>query len=142
MIRNSRISLLAAVAVFCLLLLMPPAASAEESEEEADEEQRTRHVVDTSTDRTPSRTSFPKYPRIARRDRIEGEATVCFRIDPLGRIRSARIRDASHAIFKRPAMRAIRESSFQPLAPNEVLDSGKTCRTYRFRLEPVLVASQ
>ena len=138
MIRNSRIVLAAAVAVFCLLLLMPPAASAEE----ADEELRTRHVIDTSTDRTPLRTSFPRYPRIARRDRIEGEATVCFRIDLHGRIRSARIRDASHAIFKRPAMRAIRESSFEPLAPNEVLENGKTCRTYRFRLEPVLVASQ
>lgn len=106
----------------------------------ADEASKT-HIVDTSTDRTPAKTAFPKYPRIARRDRIEGEATVCFRIDVRGRIRSARVREATHPIFKRPALRAIRASSFEPLAPDEVLDTSRTCRTYRFRLEPVLAAN-
>lgn len=101
---------------------------------------RTTHIIDTLTDRTPLKTTFPKYPRIARRDRIEGDATVCFIIDQRGRIRSARVREASHRIFKRPALRAIRNSAFEPLKPNDILDTARTCRTYRFRLEPILVA--
>lgn len=118
-----------------LLLLAAPSLLADEIDPE------TTHIVDTTTDRTPAKTAFPKYPRIARRDRIEGDATVCFRIDARGRIRSARVREVSHPIFKRPALRAIKQSSFEPLAPNNVLAQGLSCRTYRFRPAPV-VASQ
>lgn len=108
----------------------------------ADELIRLNHIIDSSTDRTPAKTAFPKYPRIARRDRIEGDATVCFHIDKRGHIRKARIREVSHPIFKRAALRAIRASSFDPLRPTEVLATARTCRTYRFRLEPVLVVNQ
>lgn len=95
------------------------------------------HITDSSTDRTPAKTTFPIYPRIARRDRIEGDATVCFRIDLLGRIRKEHVRDATHRIFRRPALRAIRQSSFEPLADGEKFSAELTCRTYRFRLTPV-----
>lgn len=100
------------------------------------------HLTDSSTDRTPSITAFPSYPRIARRDRIEGDATVCFKIDPDGRIRSVRVKNYSHRIFRRPALRAIKDSEFEPLHPNEVLSTARTCRTYRFRLEPVVAAAE
>lgn len=92
------------------------------------------YIFDTSTDRTPETTAFPEYPRIARRDRIEGDATVCFTIDSNGRIRRPRIKSVSHPIFRKAALRAIRASSFAPLAPNEILSTARTCRTYRFRL--------
>lgn len=95
-------------------------------------------IRDTSTDRQPSTTAFPKYPSVARRDRIEGEATVCFKIDARGNIKRVSVKDYSHRIFRRPALRAIKKSKFEPLAPGQVLDRAKTCRTYRFRLEPVL----
>lgn len=108
----------------------------------ADEIMRTTHVFDSSTDRTPAKTAFPNYPRIARRDRIEGDAQVCFRIDKRGRIRKPRVREVSHPIFKRAALRAIRESSFEPLRPHQILSTSLTCRTFRFRLEPVLASSQ
>jgi hypothetical protein len=36
-------------------------------------------------------------------------------------------------------LRAIKKSTFEPLAPNQILATAKTCRTYRFRLEPILV---
>jgi outer membrane biosynthesis protein TonB len=44
------------------------------------------HFLDSNTDRVPLLTSFPSYPSIARRDRIEGQATVCFKIGKDGRI--------------------------------------------------------
>ena len=94
---------------------------------------------DTSTDRVPAQTTFPQYPSIARRDRIQGDATVCFRIKADGRISRPRVTDYSHKIFAKPTLRAIRKSSFEPLAPGQVLRKSKTCRTYRFRLEPILV---
>lgn len=96
-----------------------------------------RHFFDTKTDRVPSRTTFPEYPRIARRDRIEGEATVCFMIKADGKISKARVQSSTHRMFSRPSLRAIKKSEFEPLAPGQILGSEKTCRTYRFRLDPV-----
>ena len=100
------------------------------------------HFMDSNTDRVPLLTAFPTYPSIARRDRIEGHATVCFMIRKDGRIRKVEVKKASHRIFRRPALRAIKKSTFEPLAPNQVLATAKTCRTYRFKLEPILVENQ
>jgi len=97
------------------------------------------HIFDTSTDRIPLVTAFPKYPSVARRDRIEGEATVCFKIKTNGRISRPSMRESSHKIFVRPTLRAIKKSTFAPLGPSQILATAKTCRTYRFRLEPVVV---
>lgn len=132
--RSSKLGLTTLLVAAALLLLIAPSLV-------ADEIMRTTHVFDSSTDRTPAKTAFPNYPRIARRDRIEGDAQVCFRIDKRGRIRKARVREVSHPIFKRAALRAIRASSFEPLRPHQILSTGLTCRTYRFRLEPVLAAN-
>jgi TonB family protein len=100
-----------------------------------------KHVMDSSNDRTPLITAFPGYPRIARRDRIEGNAIVCFKIGLDGVIRSIRVKSYSDRIFRRPAIRAIKASSFEPLLPHEIYSTSRTCRTYRFRLEPVVLAS-
>lgn len=98
-----------------------------------------RHFIDTATDRVPATTAFPKYPSIARRDRIEGDATVCFKVRANGRVSRPVVTDYSHKIFAKPALRAIKKSSFEPLAPGQVLKTARTCRTFRFRLDPVLV---
>ena len=132
--RGHKLNLLVLLLVAALLLLIIPNVLADEADP------RRVHVIDTNTDRTPAITAFPAYPKIARRDRIEGDATVCFMIDKRGRISKARIKDASHRIFRRAALRAIRASTFKPLAPNEILATARTCRTYRFRLEPVALA--
>ena len=97
------------------------------------------HFLDSNTDRVPLLTAFPSYPSIARRDRIQGEAKVCFLIKQDGRITRAKLRNATHRIFKKPVLKAIKRSTFEPLRPNQVLARSKTCRTYRFRLEPILV---
>ena len=97
------------------------------------------HFLDSNTDRVPLLTTFPSYPSIARRDRIEGQATVCFMIKLDGGVRRAKLKDTSHRIFKKPVLKAIKKSTFEPLSPNQVLGTARTCRTYRFRLEPILV---
>ncbi len=97
------------------------------------------HFMDSHTDRVPLLTAFPTYPSIARRDRIEGEATVCFMVNRDGRINRVKLKEATHRIFRKPALRAIKKSTFEPLAPGQVLARARTCRTFRFRLEPVFV---
>ena len=101
-------------------------------------ELRVSFLRDLSTDRKPVSTIFPSYPSIARRDRIEGEATVCFKIDVRGKVKRASVKSYSHKIFKKPALRAMKRSSFEPLQPGQVLGRSKECRTYRFSLEPIL----
>jgi len=95
------------------------------------------HFISNSTDRVPALTAFPKYPSIARRDRIQGEATVCFKIRANGKISRPVVTTYSHKIFSKPALRAIRKSSFEAIGPGQVLRTARTCRTYRFRLEPI-----
>ncbi len=97
------------------------------------------HFLDSNTDRVPLLTAFPTYPSIARRDRIEGEAIVCFIVTKEGRITRIKLKEATHKIFRKPALRAIKKSTFEPLGPNQILARARTCRTYRFRLEPILV---
>lgn len=116
-------------ALLCGLGIAAPSAGVEPGEG--------THFTDSSRERIPLVTAFPKYPSIARRERIEGEATVCFRIDERGRVIRPSVRSSSNRIFNRAALRAIRSSSFEPLAPGQTLKRSKTCRTYRFRLDPV-----
>jgi len=97
------------------------------------------HFLDSNTNRVPLLTTFPTYPSIARRDRIQGRAVVCFMIRQDGRISRARLKNSTHRIFRKPALRAIKKSTFEPLAPSQILATARTCRTYRFRLEPILV---
>lgn len=95
---------------------------------------------DSSNERRPLITAFPDYPSIARRDRIEGDATVCFSINDDGRVKRAKIDSYTHKIFRRPALRAIRKSTFEPLRHGELSSKEKVCRTYRFRLSPIEAA--
>jgi TonB family protein len=125
--KNNRVHLAA-----CLLMVaLGGIAFAEEPEASV------THFVDTSTDRVPALTAFPKYPSIARRDRIEGEATVCFKIKANGKISRPVVSDYTHKIFAKPALRAIKKSTFEPLGPGQILATARTCRTYRFRLDPI-----
>ena len=134
--RMRKASLTAILAACYAVLVLGPAAMAQESADAG----IVRHFIDTSTDRVPALTAFPKYPSVARRDRIEGEATVCFKIRENGRISRPVVTDYSHRIFSKPALRAIKKSTYEPLGPGQLLKTARTCRTYRFRLEPILAA--
>lgn len=135
--RKRKASLTAVLAACGGVLVLGPATMAQESENTG----IVRHFIDTSTDRVPALTAFPKYPSVARRDRIEGEATVCFKIRTNGRISRPVVTDYSHRIFSKPALRAIKKSTYEPLGPRQLLKTSRTCRTYRFRLEPVLAGN-
>lgn len=99
---------------------------------------RRSYIFDSSIARQPLVTPFPRYPEIARRDRIEGEATVCFTLDKRGHVKRPTIESYTHRIFRRPVLRAIKKSTFEPLQPGQVVAREKSCRTYRFKLDPVI----
>lgn len=85
----------------------------------------------------PLHTVVPTYPEEARRDRLEGEVQVCFNIDKDGKPYRVAVRQSSHRIFERPAKLAVKASAYAPLAPGDATSGIKTCRTFRFTLQPV-----
>ena len=122
--------------MLALLACTAPAlpALADETAGEAPEAPAGRPDAASSPKREPKITTFPGYPALARRDRIEGEVTVCFKVAPDGRVLEATVTSSTHEIFEKPALEAIEASTFQPLAPGEELVP-TICRTYRFRLD-------
>ena len=95
-------------------------------------------AFDAETERTPQITMIPDYPKVARRDRIEGEVQVCFDITRAGRTRRIAVRRSTHRIFEKPAIRAVRASTYEPLPKDAEMSGIKSCRTFRFTLKPVV----
>jgi len=102
----------------------------------ADEQSLVAYVIDSSTDRIPSHTVAPEYPRKARRDRVEGEVQVCFDVNREGRTRRIAVRNSTHRAFEKPSIKAVRASRFRPIGKDEPLPAIKSCRTFIFSLEP------
>lgn len=123
----------------CLMLaafaLAPAAAFCDDEVDEIDVPADVGEPVPVLA-RTPAVTQFPDYPPLARRQRIEGEATVCFKVAPNGRVLDPVIESSTHKLFEKPALAAIRASTFEPLGPGETVSAARMCRTFRFRLEP------
>ena len=101
----------------------------------ADDEALTTAIDEDVPDRIPLNTVAPAYPAAARRDRIEGDVQVCFKVDREGRPYRIAVRTSTHRIFEKPAIRAIKASRYQPLPEDQAVPAIKTCRTFRFRLE-------
>ncbi len=95
-------------------------------------------TVEQDTDRKPLFTTIPDYPATARRDRIEGEVQVCFDVTRNGRTRRIAVRKSTHRVFEKPAIRAVRASTYEPLPRDASMSGIKACRTFRFTLEPVV----
>ncbi len=92
---------------------------------------------DSDTDRVPLLTTVPDYPEVARRDRIQGEVQVCFNITRDGYPRRIAVRSSSNRLFEKPAMKAIRKSTWVRLDDDQAMSGIKACRTFRFSLVPV-----
>lgn len=114
-----------------LVFLMATGSSAD------DEDSYLARVIDSGTERTPELTVAPKYPRKARRDRIEGEVQVCFEIDRKGRPRRVAVRTSTHRQFEKPSVKAVKASTYKALDKDEAVPQIKACRTFIFTLEPV-----
>ena len=97
------------------------------------------HLMDDPGDRKPLQTIVPAYPQRALEDRIQGEVEVCFNVDREGRTSRIAVRHSSNRIFEKPALLAIRASSYTPLPAGKPLSGIKTCRTFRFLLDPVAI---
>ena len=111
------------------------AASASAAEDDA----VVTHFTDDTGERMPLQTMVPVYPERALADRIEGEVEVCFNVDREGRTSRIAVRRSSHRLFEKPAIVAIRGSTYAPLLPGEELSGIKTCRTFQFLLDPVAI---
>jgi len=103
----------------------------------AADESRVTHLEDQSHERIPLNTVAPVYPPAARRDRIEGDVQVCFNVDRKGKTYRISVRKSTNRLFEKPSMRAVRASTYKPLPPGSKHSGIKTCRTFRFTLEPV-----
>ncbi len=97
------------------------------------------HLRDDSSERKPMQTVVPVYPELARRERVEGEVQVCFNVDRDGRPHRVRVRKSTNQIFEKPSVLAVRASTYHPLPEGERPSGIKTCRTFRFRLDPVAI---
>ena len=124
-----------------LLALVSVAAAADESEPAATDESgpNVTYVPGDAGERVPVQTVVPDYPELARRERLEGEVQVCFNVDRRGNTYHARVRKSTNRIFEKPALLAVRASSFAPLPDDVKLSGIKTCRTFRFNLTPVAI---
>ena len=119
-----------AVVLICWLLTATGAA-----EDDSD----VTHLTDDTGNRWPLQTIVPVYPERALAERIEGEVQVCFNVDREGRTSRIAVRRSSNRLFEKPAMLAIRGSTYAPLPQGEELSGIKTCRTFRFLLDPVAI---
>lgn len=120
-----------AIVIIAALGIRAPAICADEVEEVP--------PVKDDVVRVPLYTVMPDYPRTARRDRIEGEVQVCFEISRDGQTRRVAVRDSTNRLFEKPAIRAVRASTYVPLSKDAAISGIKSCRTFRFALEPVVV---
>ncbi len=105
----------------------------------AEDDSDVTHFTDDTGDRMPLQTVVPVYPERALVDRIEGEVQVCFNVDREGRTSRIAVRRSSNRLFEKPAMLAIRGSTYAPLPQSENMSGIKTCRTFRFLLDPVAI---
>lgn len=116
----------------------PARETAKETAHETVEETSYTRFIDLESDRVPVHTVIPLYPRIARRDRIEGEVQVCYHVDRKGRPYRVAVRNSTHRIFERPAKLAVRASTYRALKDGESSSGIKSCRIFRFQLSPVV----
>ena len=131
-----------AAALLLMVAALPGISLSQQDRQDRQDRQYENYVSDSKRERNPAVTAFPKYPYVARRDRMEGDATVCFTVNAKGQVIRPSVRSSSHRIFEKPALKAIRASTYEPLKPGESKSNLKTCRIYRFRLDPILASNQ
>jgi TonB family protein len=105
----------------------------------ADDEVTVQPKLADAGNRVPLQTVVPQYPEKARRARVEGEVEVCFNVDREGRTNRVSVRRSTNRAFEKPSRDAIKQSTYKPLPKGKELSGIKTCRTFRFYLNPVAI---
>lgn len=106
----------------------------------AQENDGVRLVPHKAVERKPLQTVVPVYPERALEERLQGKVEVCFNVDREGRTSRIAVRHSSNRLFEKPAILAVRASSYAPLPADTTMSGIKTCRTFRFLLDPVAIA--
>jgi TonB family protein len=83
-------------------------------------------------ERAAAITVLPAYPADEQADRAVGETTVCFDVDSRGRVARPSVSSSTHESFERPAIKAIRASTFMPIAKDRIRSGSAMCRVYNF----------
>ena len=112
-----------------------PMAAAVAAADDAD----INHLLDPAGERAPLQTVVPVYPARALQERLQGDVEVCFEVDREGRTSRIAVRHSSNRLFEKPAIQAVRASSYKPVQDHEIISGIKTCRIFRFRLDPVAI---
>jgi TonB family protein len=123
-------SLLLAVVLATLLIAASPAEDTNE----------VTRITEHSGDRKSLHTVVPVYPKRALRDRIQGDVEVCFDVDRDGRTSRIAVRRSSNKVFEKVAREAVQRSTYVAVPADLALSGIKTCRTFRFRLDPEAVS--
>jgi TonB family protein len=105
----------------------------------AQQEPASAESFDDTVERIPLNTVVPLYPEKARRSRVEGDVEVCFKVDRQGNTSQVAVRHSSNRVFEKPSMDAIKGSTYKPLPTDKEISGIKTCRTFRFYLNPVSI---
>jgi len=132
--RIMRLTMKASPLLVALLATLPIAASP------AEDTAAVTPITELGGDRKSLHTVVPVYPKRALRDRIQGDVEVCFDVDRDGRTSRIAVRRSSNKVFEKVARDAVKQSTYVAVSDDVTLSGIKTCRTFRFRLDPEAVS--
>jgi len=92
-------------------------------------------VLRTNREAKPIQTVRTAYPPMALRMGLEGDVTLRIEVDPEGKVTKAEIIKNAGAGFDEEALRAVRQSRFEPAQRNGQNVPGEFTYIYRFRLQ-------
>ena len=84
----------------------------------------------------PEVMATPAYPNVAIRRGLEGRAVACFFVDAEGMVFDPELIELSDEVFRQPTLDALARSKYRRWTAGS--ESRPACRSYLFRLEPVL----
>ena len=91
-------------------------------------------VLRTSREAKPIQSARPNYPAMALRLGLEGDVSLKIDVDPEGKVTKAEIIKSAWAGFDEEALRAVKQSRFEPAQRDGQNIAAEFTYIYRFRL--------
>jgi TonB family protein len=92
-------------------------------------------MLRTNREAKPIQTARASYPPMALRMGVEGDVTLKIEVDPEGRVTKAEIIKSAGAGFDEEALKAVRQSRFEPAQRDGYNVPAEFTYIYRFRLQ-------